>query len=216
MSGIVKGIKKVFKKVVKVVKKIAPYVILAAAVYFTGGAALGGLGALAGAGPIAGGGLAAGSGVVIGGGAMAGSAGSGGLIAALGSLGGGGGLLSGMGSGIVGSLLSGAASGFMQGEQAEDERKEARKVVQQRQNNLRIDDASLFGVGPQASASISNTGLGIQPADLTRTLSAQSLQPLDPAGTLAPTGPERPTVLAQAPRQPKYRYNPETGIIDYA
>ena len=34
------GIKKVFKKALKVVKKIAPIVIAAAAIYFTGGLAL--------------------------------------------------------------------------------------------------------------------------------------------------------------------------------
>lgn len=41
MSGVFKSIGKVFKKVVKVVKKIAPYALAAAAVVFTGGAALG-------------------------------------------------------------------------------------------------------------------------------------------------------------------------------
>jgi len=41
MSGALKSIGKVFKKVVKVVKKIAPYALMAAAVVFTGGAALG-------------------------------------------------------------------------------------------------------------------------------------------------------------------------------
>jgi hypothetical protein len=40
MSGVVKGIKKVFKKTVEVVKKVAPYVAIAAAIYFTGGLAL--------------------------------------------------------------------------------------------------------------------------------------------------------------------------------
>ena len=36
MSGIFKSVKKVFKKVGKVVKKIAPYLLLAAGVYFGG------------------------------------------------------------------------------------------------------------------------------------------------------------------------------------
>ena len=36
MSGIFKSIKKVFKKVGKVIKKIAPYLIIAAGVYFGG------------------------------------------------------------------------------------------------------------------------------------------------------------------------------------
>jgi hypothetical protein len=41
VSKIVKGVGKVFKKVAKVVKKVAPIVVAAAAIYFTGGAALG-------------------------------------------------------------------------------------------------------------------------------------------------------------------------------
>ena len=40
MSGVVKGIKKVFKKVVKFVKKALPIVLMAVAVYFTAGLAL--------------------------------------------------------------------------------------------------------------------------------------------------------------------------------
>ncbi len=43
MSGAVRAIGKTFKKVVKTVKKIAPYALAAAAVVFTGGAALGAL-----------------------------------------------------------------------------------------------------------------------------------------------------------------------------
>lgn len=41
MSGIVKGIKKVFKAVAKVVKKVAPIALAVGALVFTGGAALG-------------------------------------------------------------------------------------------------------------------------------------------------------------------------------
>lgn len=41
MSGVVSGVKKGFKKVAKVAKKVAPYALAAAAVYFTAGAALG-------------------------------------------------------------------------------------------------------------------------------------------------------------------------------
>ena len=41
MSGVVKGVAKVFKKVVKVVKKVLPVILAAAAIYFTAGAALG-------------------------------------------------------------------------------------------------------------------------------------------------------------------------------
>lgn len=43
MSGAIKAIGKVFRKVVKTVKKIAPFALAAAAVVFTGGAALGAL-----------------------------------------------------------------------------------------------------------------------------------------------------------------------------
>ena len=50
MSGIFKSVKKVFKKVGKVVKKIAPYLLLAAGVYF-GGAYL--MSSMGGAGPAA-------------------------------------------------------------------------------------------------------------------------------------------------------------------
>lgn len=49
MSGVFKSIGKVFKKVAKVAVKIAPYALAAAAVVFTGGAALGVLPSFAGA-----------------------------------------------------------------------------------------------------------------------------------------------------------------------
>jgi len=41
MSGVIKGVVKVFKKVVKVVIKVLPYILAAAAIIYTGGAALG-------------------------------------------------------------------------------------------------------------------------------------------------------------------------------
>lgn len=41
MSGVIKGVGKTFKKVLKTAVKIAPYAVLAGAVIFTGGAALG-------------------------------------------------------------------------------------------------------------------------------------------------------------------------------
>lgn len=53
MSGVVRGVKKVFKKAVKVIKKVAPIVLAAAAVYFTAGAALGVSGAAGGWGAAA-------------------------------------------------------------------------------------------------------------------------------------------------------------------
>jgi hypothetical protein len=40
VSNLVKGVQKVFKKTVQVVKKIAPYVAMAAAIYFTAGIAM--------------------------------------------------------------------------------------------------------------------------------------------------------------------------------
>ncbi len=42
MSGMVKSVGKIFKKVAKGIKKVAPYALAAAAIYFTAGAALGG------------------------------------------------------------------------------------------------------------------------------------------------------------------------------
>jgi len=41
MSGVIKSVVKVFKKVVKVVLKVLPYILAAAAIIYTGGAALG-------------------------------------------------------------------------------------------------------------------------------------------------------------------------------
>jgi hypothetical protein len=49
MSSVFKSAKKIFKKVVKTVKKIAPIILIAAAVYFTAGAALAAMPAVAGA-----------------------------------------------------------------------------------------------------------------------------------------------------------------------
>lgn len=53
MSGVVRGVKKVFKKVAKVVKRVAPIVLAAAAIYFTAGAAMGAAGAAGGWGAAA-------------------------------------------------------------------------------------------------------------------------------------------------------------------
>ncbi len=219
MSGIAKSIGKVFKKVIKVVKKIAPYAILAAAVFFTGGAALAALGPAAGAtfagGPLAGALVSSGA-AITGGAATTG----GGIVAALGGLTSGAGslLTKAAGSGLLGSALSGAAQGYMQSEMAKDQREFIEQQQKDRTARYNIDDASLFGVGPQARADISTDqgavqglteqGLGI------RTLPATSPVAYQPTQlAAAPTGPPRPSV--GAPRQPKYRYNPETGTIDY-
>lgn len=43
LSGVLKGVAKVFRKVVKVAIKVAPYALAAAAIVFTGGAAIGAL-----------------------------------------------------------------------------------------------------------------------------------------------------------------------------
>jgi len=50
MSSVFKGVKKVFKKVAKVVKKVLPYILLAAAVIFTAGAAIAAIPGAAGTG----------------------------------------------------------------------------------------------------------------------------------------------------------------------
>lgn len=46
MSGVIRGVKKIFRRVVKTVKKVLPYAIFAAAVVFTAGTALAAAGAL--------------------------------------------------------------------------------------------------------------------------------------------------------------------------
>ena len=228
MSGVWKGIKKTFKKVVNVVKKIAPYVILAAAVYFTGGAALGGL-----AGPLGGAGAAGAAGGAAAGGITGGSLITSGALATTGSSIAGGSILGGLSagsllsgntgilgalssSGVLSSAIGGAAQAFMGAEEREDEQKEARKVVQRRQANFNIDSSSLFGVGSQASArllsdqasvpSINLQGLGIT------TSNPVAGQPTQLAAATAPTGPPRPEVG----NLKRYKYNPETGTIDFA
>lgn len=105
MSGILKGIGKVFKKVVKTVVKVAPYALAAAAVVFTGGAALGILPTFAGAvGSVVGGlGL---SGAAAG--ALTGAVTSAGFGAAAGGVLGG---TKGMKKGMVMGALAGGALG---------------------------------------------------------------------------------------------------------
>lgn len=114
MSGIVKGIKKVFHAVVDVVKKIAAPVLAAAAIVFTGGAALG----LA---PLAGGwaGAAATVGSAIGGSSIVGSvltsaiytAGQGAVIGGLTAAVTGGSVTEGMQRGAAAGALTGGVMG---------------------------------------------------------------------------------------------------------
>jgi hypothetical protein len=114
MSGVAKGIGKVFKKVVDVGIKIAPYALAAGAIYFTCGAALG-VPALAGGWGAAAGGLgttlAGGSGVLAStlGGAIT-TAGYGALAGGAGSLLTGGKLSQGL---TMGALVGGAAGGLL-------------------------------------------------------------------------------------------------------
>ena len=77
MSGVVKTVKKVFKGIVKVVKKIWKPILIAVAVWFTAGAALGAFGAMAASGSAlsgAGAGLSAAAAGNIGGAMAAGAA----------------------------------------------------------------------------------------------------------------------------------------------
>jgi hypothetical protein len=105
MSGLLKGIGKVFKKVGKVALKVLPYAAAAAAVVFTGGAALGVLPSFAGAiGSVVGGlGLSTGlTGAITGAITNAGFGAAGGLL-----LGG----KKGMKTGFLGGLVTGGVMG---------------------------------------------------------------------------------------------------------
>lgn len=119
MSGVVKGIGKVFKKVIKTVVKIAPVALAIGAALFTGGAALGTIPALAG-----GWGAAAGSmGTALGGSGILGGVLSGAITqAGYGALAGGAiSLISGgdVSQGLEqGALIGGATGGLMGGVRA--------------------------------------------------------------------------------------------------
>lgn len=90
MSGIAHAVKKVFKGVVGIVKKVWKPLVIAAAIYFTGGMALGAMGALS-----AGGSVLAGAGA--------------GLSAAAGGIG------IGAGAGIGGAFAAGAGTAALEG-----------------------------------------------------------------------------------------------------
>lgn len=105
MSGLLKGIGKVFKKVGKVALKVLPYAAAAAAVVFTGGAALGVLPSFAGAVGSVVGGLGLSTGLT---GAITGAITSAGFGAA-------GGLLLGGKKGMKAGFLGGLATGGLLG-----------------------------------------------------------------------------------------------------
>ena len=107
MSGVFKSIGKVFKKVVKVVKKVLPYALAAAAVVFTGGAALGVLPAFA---PAVGGlGSSLGVGSTLGG-VLTGAITKAGFGAAIGGILGG---KAGMKAGLVTGAITGGLGGLL-------------------------------------------------------------------------------------------------------
>lgn len=203
MSGVVKSIGKVFKKVGKVLKKIAPYVMIAAAIYFTGGALLA-------AAPAAGAAGAAGSGIVGAGGAVAGNAvvtsASGGWLASILGAGGSsalGGLLS---NSTVGAVLGGGARGLMEKMQMDDLEKSRIATEGRAEQRHTIDVSSLFdfsGSGP-------SQGLGVTTADLT--------SPTTVVQNTASRPPRQSVVeLAQVtPPDRRFKYNHATGVIDFA
>ena len=219
MSGVVKSIGKVFKKVGKIVKKILPYAIIAAAAIFAAPLLAGALGVgaagAAGGGAIFAGGPLAGAAVSSGAAITGGAAGGGGIGGFLSSILGGGGssILGGGGSGSAlgsllssgtfGSLLAGGARGLMQNMQS----KAQDQFVIDRENRAeqrhKISDSSLFD--------FSGTSQGLGVKSLTN--------PTVAVRNTAINRPQRPSVteMAQAPtRPPRYKYNPETGRIDFA
>lgn len=208
MSGIVKSVGKIFKKVGKIVKKIAPYVMIAAAIYFTGGAILAAAPALAGATGAAGAGAAVGGGI---GGATAGAglaAGSGGWLSAI--------MGSGVGSSALGSLFNSSAFGSVLSGAATA--LGAKQTLDQRNDFLidretrseerhQIDPGSLF-----TNLTSSSQGLGINNT-------AAQISPTTLVQNTPASRPPRPSAieLAQAPaKKPRYQYNPTTGRIDFA
>ena len=119
MSGVVKGVKKVFKTVGKIVKKVWKPLVIAAAVYFTAGAALSYFGAAGAAGAGAGGafaGASAGAGAAAGVGAGAAGAAAAATAAAttaagaFAGAGAGAGAAAGVGAGVGGGTLAGATA----------------------------------------------------------------------------------------------------------
>lgn len=229
MSGIAKGIGKVFKGVAKVAKVIAPIALIGAAAVATGGAALG-------AAPALGGAAAAGTAAAAGGAA---AAGAGAAAAAGGGFWGG---LSGLLSNpTVGALISGAAQGWSQGAQMREEEEQAIRAEERAQ-------ASYAGVGdtdaqawnapttPSAPRSGLGTAAGSEPefqgamANMAEEPAPQQAAVVDdraPATDLVNTPslafrtagrPRRPGIDAMpaAAPGPRYQYDPASGRIVHA
>jgi len=209
MSGVVKGIGKVFKAVGKVVKKLLPIALIAGAAIFAAPAVAGllGVGAAAtgAAGAVGAGGAVAGTAAASGGigGFLSGIMGTGASGGGLGSL---------LSSSTAGSLLSGAASGFMQGEMMED--REKALIATERRRGARYEgagDAASFDFTGAPDPAGALPGLGIRKSSM--------IDPTALVQNVAFTRPQRPSVVeaAAAPqKKPRYRYNATTGRIDYA
>lgn len=115
MSGVVKGVKKAFKKVTKFVKRYWKEIVIAAAVVFTAGAAMGAWGAAAGSSAAAGGAAAGSTAAAAAGGTAAAASGASGAILSGGTFASGAtaGLAAGSGAAAAGAGLAagGAAAG---------------------------------------------------------------------------------------------------------
>ncbi len=205
MSGIVKSVGKVFRKVGKVVKKIAPYIMIAAAIYFTGGAILAAAPALTGAAGAAGAAGAVGAGAA-GAGSAAAAGGASGWLASIG-LGSGGSALGGLlTNSAIGSALGGGARGLMQNMQMKDERKFEQGLIDDRIQRHQVNDSSLFDF----SGSGEPQGLGVRTVDLT-----------DPTAAVqnVASRPPRPSAIELAQNtlpERRIKYNRLTGVIDFA
>lgn len=204
MSGLAKGIKKIFKAVGKVIKKLAPIILVAGAAFLTGGFGLAGgagaAGAAGAAGGAAGGGGLSGimSSIFGGGGAAAGGAAAAGSAA--GAAAGGGGLLSTvLSSPITGKVISGAATGYANHLQMQAEEKAMRDAE-------RRQDARYEGAGDATEVG----GLGVRPQETSDSTPAPAAE--------QPIRPGRRSVLQSAdrPSAPRYQYNPDSGRIEYS
>lgn len=196
MSGIAKGLKKVFKKVGKFVKKILPIALIAGAAIFTGG-----FGLLAAPGAAAAGGAAGGGGLggwvssLFKGGAAAGGAATAGSAAAVGG-GLGSRVLGGLGKFLTsetgGAIISGAASGF--GTYLEGKQQEKMTIDAEERRS-----GSYEGAG--AAASFRRFGLEPEPSE---------------PPYMAPS-PARPSVAstARTPTAPRWQFDKETNRVVY-
>ncbi len=215
MSGIVKGIGKIFKKVGKIVKKVLPYAIIAAAAIFAAPLVAGALGigtaGAAGGGALFAGGPLAGAAVSSGAAITGGAAGAGGIGGFLTSILGGGGSSSALGgllsSSTAGSLLAGGARGLMQNMQMKDQEQFLIDAENRRSDRYKgAGDAASFAF----SGSSEPQGLGVRTADLT-----------DPTAAVqnVASRPPRPSAVELAQNttpERRIKYNRLTGVIDFA